>query len=135
MPLPNILMEIHQCMLSCMAWVSNCTADNLAAGGLCPGHARWWVWQVVALFAIQAVALFTLTGGCLAHTHRFGKRVAGPAVSFTADVLLPTSFFGPWLATYILIRLVCKVRVQQQQQQQQHGLSCVTFPDFYHIPE
>jgi hypothetical protein len=40
---------------------------------------------------------------------RLGKRVTGPAVSFTADVLLPTPFFGPCLATYVLIRLLCKV--------------------------
>jgi hypothetical protein len=40
---------------------------------------------------------------------RIGKRAAGPAVSFTADVLLPTSFFGPALATYVLVLVICKV--------------------------
>lgn len=39
---------------------------------------------------------------------RLGKRVTGPAVSFTADVLLPTPFFGPCLATYVFVRLLCK---------------------------
>lgn len=39
-----------------------------------------------------------------------GKKVAGPAVAFTADVLLPTSFFGPWLATYVIVKIVVQVR-------------------------
>lgn len=39
-----------------------------------------------------------------------GKKVAGPAVTFTADVLLPTPFFGPWLATYVVLRIIITVR-------------------------
>ena len=35
---------------------------------------------------------------------------AGPAVAFTADVLLPTQFFGPFAATYVVVRIVVKVR-------------------------
>uniref|UniRef100_A0A383WJT8 UBC core domain-containing protein n=1 Tax=Tetradesmus obliquus TaxID=3088 RepID=A0A383WJT8_TETOB len=33
---------------------------------------------------------------------------AGPAVAFTADVLLPTQFFGPFAATYVVVRTVVK---------------------------
>lgn len=46
---------------------------------------------------------------CLLPTRRIGKRAVGPAVSFTADVLLPTSFFGPALATYVLVLVIIKV--------------------------
>ncbi|WIA12300.1 hypothetical protein OEZ85_012356 [Tetradesmus obliquus] len=33
---------------------------------------------------------------------------AGPAMAFTADVLLPTQFFGPFAATYVVVRIVVK---------------------------
>jgi hypothetical protein len=45
---------------------------------------------------------------------RVGKRVTGPAVSFTADVLLPTPFLGPTLATYLIIMLLIKVNIRIQ---------------------
>jgi hypothetical protein len=40
--------------------------------------------------------------------------VAGPAVSFTADVLLPTPFLGPTLAAYLIIMLLIKVNTHVQ---------------------
>lgn len=46
---------------------------------------------------------------CAVFAKRIGKRVTGPAVSFTSDVLLPTTFFGPSLAAYILLLVICKV--------------------------
>lgn len=36
--------------------------------------------------------------------------MTGPTVTFVANVLLPSSFFGPLLATYVLVRLISKVR-------------------------
>jgi hypothetical protein len=41
--------------------------------------------------------------------HGAGQK-AGPAVAFTADVLLPTQFFGPFAATYVVVRILVKVR-------------------------
>jgi len=38
-----------------------------------------------------------------------GKKVTGPAVAFTADVLLPTQFYGPYITTYFVLRAIVNV--------------------------